>query len=197
MKWAVDSKADIISLSAAFFQDETALRIAVQDVIAAGVVVIASTAGEGYRQQQAYPAKYPGVLKIAATDLNGKETPESLKEDADYMLPGENIVARTSFLGMETQTDKISGTSVATAIAAGIASLILACDFLSLSTQNQHEPWVQHAQLKQIIVRRVMDEMVGKPSNKFVKPWLVFDEADQGKWGEASRTLSWLKSKKF
>ncbi|KAM0344164.1 hypothetical protein ACHAPU_007886 [Fusarium lateritium] len=197
LKWAVDSKADIISLSAAFFKDNATLRLEIQRAIKAGVVIIASTAGEGYLQEEAYPAKYDGVIKIAATDLRGKETPESLAELADYMFPGDGILAETTFLGMSNPSNKISGTSVATAIASGVASLVLACHRLALSTQELEEPWTNHRELKRDIVRRVFDSMVENKEAKFVKPWLFFNEADQENWGEASRTLKWLGKKNF
>ncbi|KAM6511355.1 hypothetical protein FALCPG4_016359 [Fusarium falciforme] len=196
LRWAVDSKADIISLSSAVFKADTNLEMAVQETIAAGVVIIASTAGEAYKQQEAYPANYPNVLKIAATDSRGKETAESLASQAHYMFPGDRILAPTTFLGTTNKADEISGTSVATAIASGVASLVLACHRLCLSNQDQREPWDKHSKLKRTIVERVFDTMVDN-EGKFVKPWLFFNEADQHNWGEPSRTLEWLGNKKF
>lgn len=196
LRWAVDSKADIISLSSAVFRADTNLEMAVKDAIAAGVVIIASAAGEAYRQQEAYPANYSDVLKIAATDSRGRETAESLASQAHYMFPGDRVLAPTTFLGTANKADEISGTSVATAIASGVASLVLACHRLCLSTQDQLAPWDQHSELKRTIVQRVFDGMVDN-EGKFVKPWLFFNEADQHNWGEPARTLAWLGSKTF
>ncbi|KAL6355505.1 hypothetical protein LRP88_11099 [Fusarium phalaenopsidis] len=196
LRWAVDSKADIISLSSAVFKADTNLELAVQDAIAAGVVIIASAAGEAHKQQEAYPADYPNVLKIVATDSRGRETAESLASQADYMFPEDRILAPTTFLGTTNEADEISGTSVATAIASGVASLVLACHRLCLSNQDHLAPWAEHSKLKRKIVKRVFDTMVDN-EGKFVKPWLFFNEADQHNWGEASRTLKWLGNKTF
>ncbi|KAK6538633.1 hypothetical protein TWF694_010211 [Orbilia ellipsospora] len=196
LEWATDSEADIISLSAAFFKEDTNLEIAIKTAINKGIVIVASIAGEGHKQEEAYPANYAGVLKIGAADSRGKETPESLKEIADYMFPGDRIVTRTTFLGADNETTEISGTSVATAIAAGVASLVLACHRLSLSTQHETKQWNYHVKLKQEIVKRVLGKMA-ENRGKFVQPSVFFNEADQIYWGEAGRTLNWLKSKKF
>ena len=161
--------------------------------------MIASTAGEAHRQEEAYPANYPEVLKIAATDYRGRATAESIKENADFMFPGENIVAKTTFLGSSNPTDEVSGTSVATAIASGVASLVLACHRLSLSKQqgNNTPAWHDHGNLKRKLVKNVFAKMVDN-LGKFVKPWLFFgDSADQSSWGEARSTLDWLSRKEF
>ncbi|KAI1128238.1 peptidase S8/S53 domain-containing protein [Nemania abortiva] len=193
IRWAVKSKADIISVSAAFFKSNTHLQIAIRDAIQADIVVIASTAGEGHLQEEAFPANYPEVLKIAATDYRGRETAESLQNKADFMLPGDNIVAKTTFLGSDNPTDEVSGTSVATAIASGVASLVLACHRLSLSKQQSPELWRTHNKLKRELVRKVFRQMAADNTGNFVKPWLFFGGSeDQNSWGEARSTLDWL-----
>lgn len=161
--------------------------------------MIATTSGEAYREEEAYPAKFSQVLSIAATDYWGKETPESVKAQADFMFPGENIMARTSFLRLSNSTDEASGTSVATAIASGVASLILACHRLSLSKlRSDAQTWEGNERLKIHIVRGVFTKMMDNNSAKFVKPWLFFgDSGDQTSWGEARSTLDWLSKKKF
>jgi hypothetical protein len=79
----------------------------------------------------AYPANYEQVISIgAATDM-GAETPESAGGKADYLFSGHDVAVETSIFGADKCPQVISGTSVATAIAAGVASLILACGRLS------------------------------------------------------------------
>jgi hypothetical protein len=87
---------------------------------------------------------------------------------------------------------------VATAIASGVASLILACNRLSLSKRCDAVAWANHENLKRTIVKDVFAIMVDNNSAKFVKPWLFFgDSGDQTSWGEARSTLDWLSKKKF
>ncbi|KAF3058826.1 Thermostable alkaline protease [Trichoderma lentiforme] len=199
LEWAIKSRADVISISIAFFKHDDRLQLAIQEAYKANIVVIVTTAGEAYRREEAYTATSSQVLSIAATDYWGKETSESVKEHADFMFPGENIMARTSFLGSSNSTDEVSGTSVATAIASGVASLILACHRLSLSKlRSDTQTWERNERLKIPIVRGVFTKMMDNNSAKFVKPWLFFgDSGDQTSWGEARSTLDWLSKKKF
>ncbi|GAW11520.1 hypothetical protein ANO14919_008670 [Xylariales sp. No.14919] len=114
------------------------------------------------------------------------------------MLPGENIVAKTTFLGSDNPTDEVSGTSVATAIASGVASLVLACHRLSLSKQQDSESWQTHKKLKRRLVMKAFNQMTADNTGKFVKPWLFFGGSeDQRSWGEARSTLDWLSKKEF
>lgn len=159
----------------------------------AGVVVIASTAGEGYRKgKEVYPANCENVMRIAAADWWGRETPESVAENAHYLFPGDHIVVRASFLGSDMVPQEVSGTSVATAIAAGVASLILSCHRIALSTQESEERWEYQRTNKRDIVKSFLNKMVRE--GKFVKPWEVFREKNDGKgWGGADSVLGWIR----
>jgi subtilisin family serine protease len=197
LNWAVESAADIISLSASFFIDDPALETAIKNAIAADIVVIASTAGEGYNEERAYPAKYDSVLKIAAADYMGKETRESLSKNADYMFPGENILAKTTFLGADASTDPINGMSVATAIAAGVSSLILTSHRFKLSTQALEQPWKDHKKLKRSIITKTLAKMIDN-EGKYVKPRHFFKEDEyQPSWGEAGSVIKWMQNLNF
>jgi hypothetical protein len=58
--WALEQRAQLIHLSLGLRHDRAALGDAIARVIAAGVVVVASTPARGAR---AYPAAYPGVIR--------------------------------------------------------------------------------------------------------------------------------------
>lgn len=179
-------------LSLAFFKHSRDLHDAVKKAIASDIIVITGTAGEGYNNEDAYPAKYDSVITIAAANLQGKEAMESLKENADYLLPGENVVAETTFLGVDNSTHIASGPSAATAIASGVASLILACHRLALSTQSKEQPWQDHMKDPKSVVVQAFDKM-GSNNGKYVRPWSIFsEENDRSSWGEAESILKWI-----
>ncbi|KAF5129903.1 Halolysin [Metarhizium anisopliae] len=171
--------ADIISISAAFFNKIDGLDLEISRAMRAGTVVIASTAGEGYNQANAFPADYDLVLKIAATTDMGKEAQESVKRNADFLFPGQNLVAETTFLGSDHWPHEVSGASVATAIAAGVASVVLACHRLALSTRTAKDRWERHNHFKREIVIKAFKEM--------------WDE--DASWGEAGSILAWIRDK--
>jgi Subtilase family len=193
IKWAIQAQVDIISMSAALFKTEMDLEREIKEANSKGIVVISSMAGEGYNKTEAYPAIYPSVLGIAAANAQGKETLESVKADADYLFQGENIFTRVTYLGSENPQQAISGTSVATAIAAGVASLSLACHRLALSTKSNEEAWINHKTFREKIVRSVFDKMIEVPKSKYVTPWRVFPETED-KWsgGEATDVCKWI-----
>ncbi len=193
IKWAREAQVDIISMSAALFAEDADLETEIKAAIGEGIVVISSMAGEGYNKRKAYPAMYASVLGIAAANAQGKATLESVKEDADFLFQGENISAKVTYLGSEHPQPEISGTSVATAIAAGVASLSLACYRLALSAQSDKQSWERHIKLRNTIVRNIFEKMMEDPKSKYVKPWKVFPETDvKWSWGEARDVLDWI-----
>lgn len=95
------------------------------------ILVFCSTADEGVYSGTVYPAAYDGVVQIAATDQYGRMRSAS-DGGVDIRVPGEKIVADGPSYMEEYSTSSVSGSSVATATAAAIASLAL----LMLETYN-------------------------------------------------------------
>jgi hypothetical protein len=89
------------------------------------IVIICSTADKGNNTQQIWPAQYDGTISISASDIHGKITDWSSSTKAAYSFLGKDVCAN-KIPFMKSQST-ISGSSVATAIAAGVASAILAC----------------------------------------------------------------------
>jgi hypothetical protein len=98
----------------------------------AGILVICSTADEGYILQQVWPASYedkhPNVFPIAACDSKGKLTGYSSSTLAKYRVQGEGIDTTDKDATMTFASGIMSGSSAATAMASGIASLVLSCN---------------------------------------------------------------------
>ncbi|KAF5977372.1 intracellular serine protease [Fusarium bulbicola] len=127
--WALEQKVDIISMSWTTKMDDPELAKAVQEAAnpAKGrpTLMFCSTADEGMYSEDTWPVKYEHVVKVSATDKWGHRTNKTHgPEDVDVMIPGENIEADAPiYMGQTLPT--VSGSSVATALAAGIASLAL------------------------------------------------------------------------
>lgn len=129
--WAVEQKADVISLSLGGGPDPTppdqffpALRRAIRRATDAGVIVLAAAGNDGGPGDRVgYPGKYPEVITVAATDINQYVAPFSSRGPAvDVAAPGDNIVS-TLPNGRYAEWD---GTSMATPMAAGVAALYVA-----------------------------------------------------------------------
>ncbi|MEV2218262.1 S8 family serine peptidase [Nocardia vinacea] len=128
-RYAADHGARVISMSlgsqsslGAYSNDD--LR-AIQYALGKGVVVIASAGNDGDGDNHvAYPAGYPGVITVAATNPDRARAEFSSVHDyVDVAAPGVDINEADSTTTGRTPG---SGTSPAGALTAGVSALILA-----------------------------------------------------------------------
>jgi thermitase len=129
LKYAADNGAKIISMSFGG-PDSSVIKDAINYASSLGVVLIAA-AGNNYTDDTtySYPAAYPGVISVAATDQQDKKASFS---NYGYWVsvaaPGVNIlstVPKTGAISDSSGYKAISGTSMATPYVAGLAGLIL------------------------------------------------------------------------
>ncbi|MHB9858677.1 S8 family serine peptidase [Streptomyces sp. YIM S03343] len=124
---AADSNAAIINISAGTDVNVNGGIEAVQYARSKGKLIIASV-GNGAQDVNDidYPAQYPGVVGIAATDENGNVA--KFSEHGDYVdlaSPGVDVPVWCDST-FTSYCDKAAGTSQAAAIASGSAALIWA-----------------------------------------------------------------------
>jgi subtilisin family serine protease len=128
IRYAADSGARVISMSlgtdvnlGVYSDDE--MR-AIQYALTKGVVVVASAGNEGDKDDPvAYPAAYPGVMVVAASNLDGSRAAfSSVHNYVDVAAPGVGINAADA---TTTGRKPVNGTSPACALTAGVAALIL------------------------------------------------------------------------
>jgi thermitase len=131
INWAVNSGAKVINMSLVVGASLT-LEAAVNNAWSKGVVLVAA-AGNGGNQTMTYPAAYPNVIAVGATDNNDAKASFSTYGDTwvDVAAPGVNVystfpnhkfvIARQS--GRSYGYDVGSGTSMAAPVVAGVAAL--------------------------------------------------------------------------
>ncbi|GAA3302726.1 hypothetical protein GCM10020218_098870 [Dactylosporangium vinaceum] len=123
--WAADHGAKVINLSLGGPGDTPILHDAVTYATGKGSLLVVA-AGNSADSEPQYPAAYPEVLAVAATDANGKLTDFSTYGDwVDVAAPGFGIVSTSVpqngyeyFIG--------DGTSFAAPIVSGVAALMRA-----------------------------------------------------------------------
>lgn len=121
IRWAVAHGADVINMSLHTPTNTKVLETAVAHAISRGVVVVAAYGNEGKNLPAAYPADYPGVISVMATDQNDKRASFSNYGRAGLVAaPGVNIISAypTVRYGIG------SGTSYAAPFVAGVAALV-------------------------------------------------------------------------
>ncbi|MFD0205012.1 MULTISPECIES: S8 family serine peptidase [Saccharothrix] len=120
LAWAADHGAEVVNLSLSGPVDSPVLHDAIRYAVDRGVVVVAAAGNSGGGLPQ-YPAAYPEVLAVSATDWNGNLTDfSSWGEHVDVAAPGLAVTSLDDAAPDRTRTG--SGTSVATPIVAGVAA---------------------------------------------------------------------------
>ncbi|HKD98679.1 MAG TPA: S8 family serine peptidase [Micromonosporaceae bacterium] len=121
---AVRRHADVLNLSLILGVDVPAVRRAVADAVAAGVVVVASV-GNSHTASgpdpTPYPAAYPGVIGVGAIDPDGRRSPTStVGPFVDVVAPGGSVTAARLPSGLTV----VDGTSFAVPYVAATAALV-------------------------------------------------------------------------
>lgn len=130
--WAVTMEAKVINMSLGQRLSSQTLEIAVNNAWAAGSVIVAAAGNTG-SQAKFYPAAYPNAIAVAATDnKDAKASFSTYGKWVDVAAPGVSVYStfpnHPFTLGREQNRehgyDILSGTSMASPIAAAVAALV-------------------------------------------------------------------------
>ncbi|AFZ35325.1 Thermitase [Stanieria cyanosphaera PCC 7437] len=131
IKFAADHNANVINLSLGGSGESNLLKEAVDYAYNKGVVVIAA-AGNSNQNSAAYPARYPHVISVAATDSTGEKAPYSnYGAGVDISAPGGSETGKILQNTIDPSTGEsvfvgFQGTSMAAPHVAGVAALVQA-----------------------------------------------------------------------
>lgn len=125
INWAVDSGADIISMSLGSSSPFAPMQNALKRAWTKGVLVVSAAGNSGFNGSNntiGYPAKYPESLCIGASASNGERASfSSGGREMDIVCPGQDIIS----CSLTNTYRSMSGTSMATPFFAGLLALIL------------------------------------------------------------------------
>ncbi len=119
--WATSAGVDVINLSLGGPGESAALKSAVDRALRAGVVVVAAAGNSGPKSDTVvFPASYPGVIAVAASDRQDEAASFSSRGGAvAFIAPGVDIASTVPGGGYKS----LSGTSMAAPHVAGLAAL--------------------------------------------------------------------------
>ena len=120
LDWAIAHGMQVVNMSLGTSADVLSFREAVQRVNSAGIVQVAAAGNSG--GSVIYPAAYPEVLAVSATDNTDTIASWSSRgPEVDLAAPGVSIYS--TYKGQTYKT--LSGTSMAAPHVAGAAALVL------------------------------------------------------------------------
>jgi len=91
---AADLQVDVLNMSFSTQEASKTLRNAISKAAAAGVDVIASAGNDGEEANETYPAAWPEVIGVAATDFNDRIAPFSnYGKSVSLAAPGAFVVS--------------------------------------------------------------------------------------------------------
>ena len=136
IRWAADHGANIINLSLGSKESSSAIQQAIDYAVSRNILVVVSAGNCGdpatYSRngcsslnQPNYPAAYPNVLTVAATNNDGLRTRASFSTVQSYVqlaAPGRSILSTVS--AEHNYYGRSSGTSMAAPQVSGVAALI-------------------------------------------------------------------------
>lgn len=161
IQWAIDQHVDIISMSFAILETNDAFQKACAMAVDSGIVLICSTHDKGANIATAYPASFNDTIRIMACDEFGAPT-RNMNDGYDYTIQGIDVAAGVvPFLESD---DRISGSSVATAIAAGLGSLMLSCDGLA----NGGPSRAYNRSGRSEVIKACFKDMLAENSDKYI-----------------------------
>ncbi|MGM0853935.1 MAG: S8 family serine peptidase [Bacillota bacterium] len=136
IRYAADNGADIINLSLGSYSNMKALEDAIDYAVDKGALVVGA-AGNDDEHAVLYPATYSNVLAIGSVDSTTltKSTFSNYGKAVDVSAPGTNIFS-TWMGGYE----KLDGTSMSTAIASSVSSMV-----------KQQYPFLKGLQVKDVL----------------------------------------------
>jgi Subtilase family len=153
------------------------LNQAVQEAASKDIVMLASASDQGGKVHESWPAKCPEVIGISACNADGTRLSYAGDDYVKFAFQGEGIAIKADI--EKSEASGFEGScSIATAMATGVASLILATRRLVLPVEPVMGVTLggqnTFAQNRRHFVEEVMTAMRKEnESSKYVRPWIV------------------------
>lgn len=149
LNWCIEKKVQVVNMSFGFTNNSMALERAIKEAYRQNIVLVAAAGNSGGDDSVMYPAKYPEVIAVAASNSGNKAAWfSSGGPEVDVIAPGAGIPSTYKDGGYKS----MSGTSMASPHVTAACALILAKSNMS------------PAKVKEVLMSTAID--LGLPKNK-------------------------------
>jgi hypothetical protein len=165
------------------------LQNALRDAQIAGIIVLASTSDESWNLVKAWPACSESVIAISSANTMGRLVWDQLKEKGPhYVFQGEDITVDDTVVG---------GSSAATAMAVGVASLLISCYKCSLNESEDSSKTSEQAHFaktRRTVIINCFNKMIARLGDtNYCAPWKLFPEnGSDWDFGGPEEVLNWM-----
>ncbi|KAI6366354.1 hypothetical protein MCOR25_005169 [Pyricularia grisea] len=203
---AIDNSVDVISMSWTIEKTESnksdvgELERAIEDAAKSDILMFCSASDQGMRRDNTYPYRCPTkkIFRIGAAKATGAADEYVGDPNAvDFLFPGHKVVEEDSGDSNEAKQRRalprdLTGSSAATALASGLAALILYCVqvgcVLKAPGNNPEEAdYANFEALKSHERMKTALERIGttkESNNKFIEVWNRFEKIVKKAEGE-------------
>ncbi|KAG5746460.1 hypothetical protein H9Q70_010855 [Fusarium xylarioides] len=190
IRWAgLEAEADIISMSFGFPRDDETVSTAIEDVERSrNIIFLASAGNNAAYQNEAFPARHRSVISVRATDcqgtFNASNPPIADPSTVALGTFGDNLPTRLN----EEITKRFGahichpGSSIATAVAAGIAASTIAyaavlSTVLPIPAEQSPVKCLKRTEGMRRLLEKMAPDQTGH--NRFINPiWFWSEKAD-------------------
>ncbi|WP_107923922.1 S8 family peptidase [Lysinibacillus parviboronicapiens] len=122
--YAIEQGADVINMSLGGYGESPLMKEAIQQANEKGITVVAA-AGNESTDNYSFPASFEGVISVGSTnDRNKLSSYSNYGPSVDVVAPGEEVYSTVHDEKKGSSFVKFSGTSMASPVVAGVASLL-------------------------------------------------------------------------
>ncbi|KAI1123277.1 hypothetical protein F5Y10DRAFT_252199 [Nemania abortiva] len=184
VNWAVDMGVHIISMSWSFNEydhasaDVASFRQAISRAHQNNIILFAAMKDQGPVREdfRDYPIGLPETIGIGSATRYGKRAAYNTEGLGQFYLPGEEVILPSLDASGEKELKKETGSSIATAFAAGLAALILYCMMLDEMVPKEGKEGIAKKRLERARTTAGMAHIFRRMCRRddFLEVWDVF-----------------------
>ena len=141
-------------------------------------LIFCATGDNGPGAAMSYPAGFDNTFKIGNCSIVGKELDDTEIKHTEFHVPAQDLAVRVPKYIKKDGKDTAEGSSAATAVAAGLAALVLSLSCFATSRSEPSDQIVnraaQNAYFKSTSGMKSVFKHMCRSDSKFVQPWQNF-----------------------